>query len=171
MSDATGVGLSTSIQNFAASKVLPFKNCRGQGYDGAGAMKGKFNGVQAVIRRTYPKAIYTHCSSHCLNLSLNDAATLCEIQQAIGVVKETCTFFRRSTVRSAALRQAFADDPTLPALELVSVCETRWVERHRAVMIFVEALEVVVTCLENLESEADDDTPSNEHVVNFPADA
>ncbi|XKL60033.1 hypothetical protein PGB90_001049 [Kerria lacca] len=46
--------------------------CRGkskrQGYNGAVSMGGEFNSVQAIVRRTYPKAIYVHCAAHSLNL-------------------------------------------------------------------------------------------------------
>ena len=37
----------------------------GQGYDGAAAMSGIYNGVQAVIKEKYPLATYVHCGSHC----------------------------------------------------------------------------------------------------------
>ncbi len=42
----------------------------GQAYDGAGAMAGKNRGVAATIMSAYPKAVYTHCSSHVLNLCI-----------------------------------------------------------------------------------------------------
>lgn len=44
------------------------------GYDGAAAMSGQFSGVQAEIKRTHPKAVYFHCASHCLNLTLSKAS-------------------------------------------------------------------------------------------------
>ena len=40
----------------------------GQAYDGAGAMAGKSKGVAAHILSKYPKAFYTHCATHRLNL-------------------------------------------------------------------------------------------------------
>ena len=33
---------------------------KGQGYDGAAAMSGKLNGVQAHIKRENPTALYVH---------------------------------------------------------------------------------------------------------------
>ncbi|XP_025406423.1 uncharacterized protein LOC112680531 isoform X2 [Sipha flava] len=41
-----------------------------QGYDGGANMSGKYRGVQARILNLQPKAIYTHCASHRLNLTL-----------------------------------------------------------------------------------------------------
>lgn len=49
----------------------------GQGYDGAAAMSGHLNGVQAKIREEYPRALYVHCSPHSLNLALSHT---CKIQ-------------------------------------------------------------------------------------------
>ena len=40
---------------------------------GAVAMKGEFRGVQRIIKEKFPKAVYTHCVSHCLNVCLKHA--------------------------------------------------------------------------------------------------
>ena len=42
---------------------------RGQAYDGAAVMSSNRAGVQAKIKEFAPLALYTHCYSHCLNLS------------------------------------------------------------------------------------------------------
>ena len=55
---------------------LDMQNCRGQAYDGAAAMSGAVNGAAAQIRSLHPLAIYQHCRSHCLNLSIMKAATI-----------------------------------------------------------------------------------------------
>ncbi|KAH6927504.1 hypothetical protein HPB50_004915 [Hyalomma asiaticum] len=61
---------------------------RGQGYDGAAAMSGAFNGVQALILEDFPTALYTHCSSHSLNLCLSDASAVQDIRRAFGTMSE-----------------------------------------------------------------------------------
>ena len=43
---------------------------RGQAYDGASAMSSEACGVQGRMRRIAPMALYTHCNSHVLNLSV-----------------------------------------------------------------------------------------------------
>ena len=45
-------------------------HCRGQAYDGASAMASEKVGVQARICIISPLALYTHCRSHVLNLSI-----------------------------------------------------------------------------------------------------
>lgn len=43
---------------------------RGQGYDGAAVMAGKYNGIQAYIKKEHPLALYVHFSTHSLNLAV-----------------------------------------------------------------------------------------------------
>lgn len=50
---------------------LQTNNLTGQGYDGPWAMSGHFKGAQAFVRQKHPKALYAHCCSHTLNLSLS----------------------------------------------------------------------------------------------------
>lgn len=57
------------------------------GYDGACAMSGQFKGVQSEIRRIYPKAIYVHCASHSLNLTLSKSCQVNGLLFCIGVMQ------------------------------------------------------------------------------------
>ena len=45
---------------------LEFKNCRGQGYDGASNISAPGD-VQGRLIAENPKAIYMHCNAHILN--------------------------------------------------------------------------------------------------------
>ena len=72
---------------------LKLENLRGQGYDGASSMRDEFRGVQSVIRNEYPKALYTHCVAHCLNLCLSDSSKIQAIRNVLGFISEICTFF------------------------------------------------------------------------------
>ena len=72
VTDLTGEGLSNSILKDAESLGLVLKFLHGQGYDGAAAMKGQFQGCQTRVKALYPLAIYVHCSAHCLNLAISE---------------------------------------------------------------------------------------------------
>ena len=48
---------------------LSLSNCHGQCYDGASTMQRARNGVAKLINDEQPKAIYTHCYGHALNLA------------------------------------------------------------------------------------------------------
>jgi len=52
-------------------------NIRSQVYDGASVMSSGKAGVQAKIKEISPLLLFTHCYSHCLNLSI---AATCEVR-------------------------------------------------------------------------------------------
>ena len=45
---------------------------RGQCYDGASAMSGSRGGVATKLQQEEPRAVYTHCYGHALNLACGD---------------------------------------------------------------------------------------------------
>jgi len=58
--------LSNKIAQFNINWKLVIAVC----FDGASAMSGKFNSVQAKVKEINPCAMYVHCYGHCLNLTL-----------------------------------------------------------------------------------------------------
>ena len=87
-----------------------------QGYDGAAAMKGSFKGVQAVIRRKYPTALYVHCCSHSLNLALGHACEVHHIRQCIGLVKKVGNYFRsakKTNILTENIKKNFPQERSL----------------------------------------------------------
>ena len=91
-SDVTANSLSSAILRVIQSTGIHFGFCHGQGYDGASAVSGHLNEVQAIIRKSYPLALYTHCANHCLNLSLNKACTVPIIRNSLSVITELVIF-------------------------------------------------------------------------------
>ena len=45
-------------------------------------------GVQTKIREVSPIALYTHCYSHCLNLSISVSCAVQEVRNLISVINE-----------------------------------------------------------------------------------
>ena len=91
-SDVTAV--SSVILNVIPSTGIDVGFCHGQGYDGASTMSGHLNGVQAIKKKSYPLALYTHCANHCLNLALNKACTLPINRNSLGVITELVIIFQ-----------------------------------------------------------------------------
>ena len=60
----TGAALQEVILDHLERWNLDLTRLRGQGYDGAGNMAGRLNGVAALIKAQYPKALFFHCASH-----------------------------------------------------------------------------------------------------------
>ena len=129
-SDVTAAGLSSAILQLVRSVGIDLGFCHGQGYDGASAMSGRLNGVQAIIRRSYPLALYTHCASHCLNLALGKACTVPIIRNSLGAVTELVNFFSHSAQHCRLLEETVDtvhEDPTVPSIgrkRLKHLCET-----------------------------------------------
>ena len=48
---------------------ISFAKLRGQCYNGAASMSGVRNGVSTQILKEEPRAVYTHCYGHSLNLA------------------------------------------------------------------------------------------------------
>ena len=65
-----GVSIAEAIMSKLAEVGIDLLKVRGQCYDGASNMAGKFNGAQTLVKERVPQAYYVHCKSHCLNLAV-----------------------------------------------------------------------------------------------------
>lgn len=82
---------------------IDLTKCRGQCYVGATAMSSEKIGVQRRIRDHSATALYTHCNSHVLNLSIASFCKLPWIRNMIDNVKEISLFFGNSPKRQRVL--------------------------------------------------------------------
>ena len=53
-SGKTGSEIATMILLFLTENEIPFKDCRGQGYDNASNMSGRYNEVQNILKQENP---------------------------------------------------------------------------------------------------------------------
>ncbi|XP_065860264.1 uncharacterized protein [Euphorbia lathyris] len=60
--------LKDSIDALFAKHGLSLSRLRGQGYDGASNIRGKFKGLKTLILRENPHAFYVHCFAYQLQL-------------------------------------------------------------------------------------------------------
>jgi hypothetical protein len=73
VTDNSGKGLTkVSIDSLTYLRVN-LEYVRGQGYDGASAISGKFIGVKSNIRNVYPLAVHVPCCSYSLRASCTNA--------------------------------------------------------------------------------------------------
>ena len=66
----TGAAIAESLLEELKELDLDLDHLRGQGYDGSGAMAGSVQGASSIILQKHPLAIFVHCCSHVLNLSI-----------------------------------------------------------------------------------------------------
>ena len=125
----TGAKIGAAIMQSLKKHGIDIKKTRGQAYDGASAMSSPEVGAQAVIRAAAPKALYVHCSSHRLNLSIAEACKVIEIRNMIDVLNSVFLFFDLSPKRQKFFNRvlkAYACSSRVQTLK--GLCKTRWVE-------------------------------------------
>ena len=110
----------------------------GQAYDGCSTMAEKISGVKTRIQNDYPNANFFHCSSHKINLVINDLNDVSEVRNTVGTIKEIINFFRDSPLRRKHI-------PNIPLF-----CETRWTSKYKSLRIFSENIILIINALQDL---------------------
>lgn len=167
VTDMSGKGLAQVLLECLGNLGINLNYLRGQGYDGASAMRGLFNGVQAIIKQSYPLALYIHCCSHSLNLAISDACDVKSIRNAVGIIQTVCSFFntpKRQVVLQNSVEQIAPDSKKT---KLKMLCPTRWVERHEAILIFLELFDSIIDSLETISTWIDRETSSKASSILF----
>ncbi|XP_025263419.1 zinc finger MYM-type protein 1-like [Camponotus floridanus] len=144
--DTSGLGLATTLKQHLNDCGLDFTNCRGQGYDNGANMKGYKAGVQAQLLRENPKAFFTPCGCHNLNLVLADIASVSpKAVTFFGVIQRFYTFLSASNYRYDITKKYLKLTPK-------TLSDTRWecrVESVKAVRFqikeFVQIFEEILT--------------------------
>lgn len=151
ISDVTGHGIATKIIQELQELGIDLSGLVGMGFDGASAMSGHMSGAQATIRQQYPAALYVHCAAHCLNLVISKSSEIAAIRNCWGSIVKTTTWINSSPKRVACLEKHVKlaeeeatrnnDEEAVKTnreanKRLRTFTDTRWVDRHDAVLIF-----------------------------------
>ena len=147
----TGEDLFEVVEATLIEFGLDIMNIRGQGYDGAGAMAGKTNGLSGRILKVNFKALLTHCFSHRLNLVICSLTLHIGFRNTMDAIQSITYFFNFSTIRGGYLSDLIeADFPQLTKKKPIDPCKTRWVEKIEGVDFFQDAYIAIVTALEHM---------------------
>ncbi|PWA74998.1 zinc finger MYM-type protein 1 [Artemisia annua] len=126
--DTTGQGLFDVTHDELKSLDLDIDDVRGHGYDNGSNMKGKHRGVQKKFLDINPRAFYTPCGCHSLNLTLCDIASSCgKAMDFFGVIQRIYTMFANSSKRWLFLKN------NVKGLTLKPLSITRWESRVESV--------------------------------------
>lgn len=122
---------------------LSITKIRGQCYDGAATMSGKRSGVATKVLQEEPKAIYTHCYGHSLNLACGDAVKQCKVMRdSLDTTHEITKLIKKSPRRDALLQKLKTElAPDTPSLR--ALCPTRWTVRADALKSILNNYEVL----------------------------
>ena len=128
VNDTTGQGLFDVLENELKLLDLDIDDVRGQGYDNGSNMKGKYQGVQKKLLDVNPRAFYSACGCHSLNLTLCDMAKSCgKAIDFFGIIQHIYTTFANSTKKWQILKD------NITGLTLKSVLATHWESRVESV--------------------------------------
>lgn len=91
----TAESLACNLVKYFETQTTDLMDCRGQSYDNASKMSGRYSGMQARLRAINPLAFYIPCTTHSLNLVGLSAVDCCtDAVSFFGFVQELYTFFR-----------------------------------------------------------------------------
>ena len=129
--DSNGQHDAESITNHILRTLTEYDinldNCRGQSYDNASNLSGKYTGVQARLKALNPLLHYISCSAHSLNLIGSYAAESCiNAVSFFGFLQNFCKFFSASTKRWTKMKSA------IKGKAVKSLSNTRWSARSDA---------------------------------------
>jgi len=126
---------------------IDIQNCRGQSYDNASVMSGKYSDVQARIKEINGKAEYINCTNHSLNLAGKNAASVSVNSVTFfETVEQVYVFFTSSTHRWDVLTATINQS-------VKRINETRWSTRFDAVKALKNKFLDILNVLEDLTSE------------------
>lgn len=150
--DVTGEGLANTLMTTLKDLCFDLRNLVAQGYDGASAMSGKFNGCAAKILELYKHAPYIHCCNHSLNLVVSDSCSIPTIRNCLSTINAIIVFFRRSAQRQNILNDAVSElSDEIKKKRLKKYCDTCWIERLDSVITFQEFFLPIFNALETIK--------------------
>ncbi len=116
---------------------------RGQCYDGASSMSGSRGGVAVQLQKEEPRALYTHCYGHALNLACSDAVKNCKVMRdALDTTYELIKLVKKSPRRDSTLQKLKEQMPEdSPGIRVL--CPTRWTVRAEALHSILANYEVL----------------------------
>ena len=148
----SGENMAEAIKTEIRSLGLDLRNCRGQGYDGAGNMSGKYIGAAVRIQNDFPDAIYVHCASHRLNLCVTNACSVPSIRNTFGTMKAVYDFFNWPKRLSLLQEKILQVCPEVNRRKLIDICKTRWIARIDALEVFETIFQAIVLALEEVKN-------------------
>ena len=136
----TGFDLANLISNAITDLGIDIQNCRGQGYDGAGAVSGHTKGLSARILGINRKALYK----------------VQPVRNMMDHVKDVSYFYNLSQTRQQCLELHVGEHcPGIKRKKLKDVYRTRWMERISGLDVFEELFVAIVFSLSAMDINVD----------------
>lgn len=146
----TAESITSTIVDALVRFQIPLTKLRGQCYDGCSTMAGSRNGVAAKVQAMEPKAVFTHCYGHALNLAVGDTIKRCVmLRDCLDTCYELIKLIKWSPKRDAMLRR-LKEESCDDAPSIRTLCPTRWTVRAES----LKSIMANYTSIQNLWEEA-----------------
>ena len=148
----SGLNIGPVILKALDSISLDPVRCVASCMDGAGSMSSERIGVAAVIKERSELADYYHCVLHKLNLVAASVIKDLTVQHAHASVSALITFFTSSPKRVDHLKKVIREHaPNAQKTHLITLCTTRFVERHEAILVVRDLLPCLLKSIEDMK--------------------
>ena len=101
-------------------------------------MRGRLHGVETRLLNDYPKALYSYCWGHNLNLIGQDGCKHISMQNATAVAKDIANYVKRSPKRQRSFEAFCMMEDIELSKSLRPLCMTRWVYRKSSLDSLME---------------------------------
>ncbi|KAJ9566886.1 hypothetical protein OSB04_002852 [Centaurea solstitialis] len=167
---AVVLSLKAALDALFAKHGLSFTKVRGQGYDGASNMSGKFNGLKALILSDNESAFYVHCFAHQLQLVVVAVAKKHDgVRDFFDLLALVVTVVNSSCKRKDMLRESHKDriqeqignDEIVTGkglnqdISLIRAGDTRWNSHLKTIMSLIALFPDVIKVFEYVEDDRD----------------
>ncbi|XP_026467745.1 zinc finger BED domain-containing protein 5-like [Ctenocephalides felis] len=125
---ATASEIFNMIDNFFIENGILWENCVGLCTDGAPSMAGKNAGLQALVRKVAPRAVWTHCMIHRQSLVARNMGE--ELLEVFEIIIKVVNFIKNSPLRERLFGK-LCDDMGSEYKALLYYCEARWLSRAK----------------------------------------
>ena len=114
--------------------------------------------MQAKVKAAQPKAIYSHCYAHCVNLVLVEATSTNQYtRNFFGVLQNLYNFLEASPHRHSKLESLMLELKSKPRIKsLKKLSDTRWACRSDAIQAVYENFTAIKKALEEIEEQSSD---------------
>ncbi|KAL8541894.1 hypothetical protein ACS0TY_002950 [Phlomoides rotata] len=145
--DTSGLGFFTHLQNTLITFGLDIDDIRGQGYANGSNMKGRHKGVQSRLLEVNPRAFFTPCGCHSLNLTF---------YVFFGVIQRIYTLFSSSTKQWNIFKNH------VKGLTVKPISQTRWESHVESVKAIKEQIVQIKDALVDLTDDTEDPKTKSE---------
>lgn len=162
-----GQQMVDALLEFLKKHDIDFQDCRGQSYDNAPNMSGKYKGMQALVLQKNPYAFFVPCCAHSLNLVGKAAANTCSSAvDYFNFVQNLFNFFTGSTSRFQLLTEHLSK--TERKYTVKNLSDTRWSCRADATKALLHGYSEIKSALLTIAENAEEkDLVKNEALCLF----